>query len=207
MTIKTRVTKDGRKALWLSLSFRNRKTNAREQYRRDAQVQTRAGADREERDVVAFWVEHGTIIPLLSKPRANSEGAEDAHKVNTWADAVALYTKTYALTLKPSTRESYKEILESKWFKSWAGLDVKVLSQDATLLAAWDGELAKTCGDSRRRNIHVTMRTVFRVAEDGPGAEGRLAPEGGREERPRHTPGRRGSPHERERRRHPPALG
>jgi integrase len=160
MSIQTRTTKDGTKLLWIYLVFRNRQTGAQERYRRDAQVQTRAGAQAEERRIQAHFVQHGTIAGLIDPPKPEKKA-----ETHTWDDAVTLYEGWAESHLKPSTRAGYAECLASPWFQGWAGEDVAKLSQDAAKLTSWDDRLAKGLGESRRRNMHVAMRTVMRVAE------------------------------------------
>lgn len=153
---------DGTRMLVVLLTFRNRTTGATERYRRDAQVQTRAGAQSEERRIIEHFGSHGTIAALLAPPKVEKPVEVEVH---TWADAVRLYEAWAPANLADSTRAGYSELLDSPWFVGWERLDLARLAGDEAFLRAWDAKLQSKLGESRRRNAHVVMRTVFRVAE------------------------------------------
>jgi integrase len=124
-------------------------------------VQTKAGAQAEERRIIEHFGTHGTIAALLAPPVKVEEP-----DTRTWADAVKLYKEWAPKHLRPSTRAGYEELLDGKWFACFKGLELVELAKDVARLTRWDGELAASLGESRRRNAHVVLRTVMRVAED-----------------------------------------
>src|SRR6266852_3288319 len=98
----------GVKVWVVDLRFRSRIDGSKERYRRDAQVQTRHGADAEERRVGAYFNEHGSIQGLLSEPKPEPE--PKAVLVKTWDDAVTRYREVVLSTKKPTTRKGYEEL-------------------------------------------------------------------------------------------------
>lgn len=131
----------------------------RARYRRDAQVQTRAGAEAEHRRLLAELARTGTLAFIAPEP-----AAAESEPAITFAEAVKYYRGTHLQTrLKPSTRASY-----NRWFDSvllprfgeqpLAEIGGKALSElDADLVA---DELEP----STRANIHCALRSVLRCA-------------------------------------------
>lgn len=162
MSITTRIDKRTGDKLVVYLNFRNRVTRAPERYRRDARVQTRAGAVAEERSVSAYWVEHGTIAPLLRAPEADVKTAvvEDVK----WEDAVTRAVEVYWPTLKASTGAGYERLLDTGAFGCFEGLPLSSVVEPK-LVAEWDKTVSARGGDSTRRNFHVVLRSILGAAK------------------------------------------
>jgi integrase len=158
MAVRTRIdTITGKKIIFIDLRYRT--TDGRkERYRRDAQVQTRTAAIAEERRLVATLATTGKL------PKAGDEPPEAARakRALTWEDAVLAYRTTSLPKVKPSTRRGYLEILEGPLLAPFAK---KPLERIADVIPAWDaGIVASGAGASRRRNLHVVVRSVLRTA-------------------------------------------
>jgi integrase len=154
------ITRRGTKVWVVDRIFQG--PNGEERYRHDAQVQTRNGADAEERRLVAWWTEHGTIVGFRGESKATTVPSAPT---TTWEDAVERYRKEILPTLKVSTRRGYEEILY-RGFKEWAGIAVESIGLAA--IQTWDRKICETgASESRRRNFHVVMRSVFHSAKDG----------------------------------------
>lgn len=128
-----------------------------------AEVQTRAAAEAEERRIMEFWVEHGTILPLL-KPemlvlREKKEKAPDGGA--TFDDAVRHYRKVCMPKLKPSTRKGYNGVIDGPTFEFWRGRPLRHVTFNE--MRAWDTTLINAGqGASTRRNQHCVLRSIIR---------------------------------------------
>ena len=159
--ITTRVDREGHTVLVVYLNFRLRLTRAPERYRKDARVQSKAGATAEERSVVAYWTEHGTILPLL-KPPAPASG--DKVEPKTWKDAATRFQAVVCPTKKTSTVRGYNNLLKGPHLRAWEGLTLSAF-QSGHVVAEWDAHLCQSgMGESTRRNCHVVLRCVLRCA-------------------------------------------
>jgi integrase len=141
--------------------------------RRDAQIQTKAGALAEERRILQHFAEHGSIDALLAPVQELPKPAKEA----TWEDAVEHFEGSALVLLKPSTRKSYKANLDGPHFSRWKGVKVTdVVSQ----IREWDREIvAAGVKPSTRRNLHIVMRSVMLSVSPDPetGAPGRYLQE------------------------------
>jgi integrase len=141
------------------------KVGDRQRYRRDAEVQTSVAAQREHDRVAAYWLQHGNITALLVRPVAATKNskAEAAVPKLTWAKLDEWYRETILPGLKQGTKRGYEEMLDSRFFLDWQQLPAE--SIDRATIDAWHAAIAKSnVGDSRTRNLHVVMRSVFRSA-------------------------------------------
>jgi integrase len=129
-------------------------------YRRDAQVQTVAAANAEDRRLLTELGATGEIAACIPRKRA-----AERPQVPTFADAVKAYRAIRAPALKPSTRNGYDEILKGQIEPLLA--DVELRSVDFVCSADLDARLSsKKVSASRRRNVQVTLRSVLRAAVD-----------------------------------------
>ena len=155
------TTRRGRRVLVIDRIFQS--PGGEERYRHDAQVQTRAGADAEERRLVVWWTEHGTIAGFRGEEVLTAPKPKEA--VQTWDDAVKRYRDKILPTLKLSTKAGYEELLDHG-FSTWAGKDLATI--DLKAIQDWDSAICQTdIGASRRRNFHVVMRNVLHCAKSG----------------------------------------
>ncbi len=145
-----------------------------ERYRRVSQVQTRAAAEKEERDIIAYWERHGTILPLMKPELRPSKEPKPKPKpasaVPTWDDAVKHYRAVVAPTLKPSRRAGYEAILEGPHMTRWKGVPLKAITRHE--IAKWDASLMRPGSGSTRRNHHVVLRSILKSV--GPSEDGEL---------------------------------
>lgn len=132
----------------------------RARYRRDAQVQTKFGAEAEHRRLITELTNTGTLASNTLTPSVPEDEAEPF----TFNDAVKYYRGTHMQTrLKPSTRAGYNRWFDSLLLprfgeQSLADVGGKALSElDAELVA---DELEP----STRANIHCALRSVLRCA-------------------------------------------
>ncbi len=160
MGIQQRTKRDGSKVWQISLTFRNRASGAQERYRHDAKQQTRAGAQDEERTIVQWWKQHGTIANLIGAP-AVAEPAPPKPTDKTWSDAVARMREVTFPTLKPSTRRGYGELLDSPALSGWTSMPLGGIGADA--MAKLDAVVSDG-SDSKRRNYHTIVRSVLKGA-------------------------------------------
>jgi integrase len=128
-------------------------------FRRDAQIQTKYGAESEHRRLVAELVSAGTL------ERVNeSRGAANV-ALPTFDDAVKLYRTTRLPRLKPSTRMSYVDRLEKSLIPRFGNELLEELNGES--LAKLDAEMASDeLAPSTRRNFHIVFRSVIRAAVD-----------------------------------------
>lgn len=128
-----------------------------ERYRRDAQVQTKAGAEAEHRRLLAELARTGTLKP--AKPTKPAEAER-----YTFADAVRRFRATHMQTaLKPSTRAGYDHWLGALLEPRFG--DRPLEEVDGNALATLDAELVKDgLAPSTRGNIHSVFRSVLRCA-------------------------------------------
>ncbi len=170
MSIKKRPIK-GISYWIIDRSFRRPSDGVIERYRRVAQVQTRASAEREERDIIAFFEAHGTIAPLVRpelRPKAEPKKVEMPKKDPTWEDAVEHYTEIVAPTRKSQTWRGYEGILEGPHMKWWASMPLSKITRRE--IQRWDATLPKSGSGSTRRNQHIVLRSVLRAV--GPTDDG-----------------------------------
>jgi len=135
----------------------------RARYRRDAQVQTKAGAEAEHRRLVAELARSGTLKSITA-----TVAAETAPLAGyTFADAVKHYRATHMRTsLKATTRASYNVWLDSLLVPRFG--ERPLADVNGKELALLDAELVDDeLADSTRSNIHSVFRSVLRNAVRG----------------------------------------
>jgi len=137
---------------------RFRSATGEERFRRVSQVQTKPGAEAEERRVIDYWNEHGTIKPLL---KVEPEPAPEAQLKKTWNDAVSHFREVTLPKKKPSTRKGYEALLSGPGIRRWAAVPLDEITTEA--INVWDTDLIKTgMSDSTRRNQHIILRAVLK---------------------------------------------
>lgn len=158
--ITTRKNRAGKKVYVIDRRFKNRATGIEERYRREPEANTKQLAEDEERRIIAFYLEHGTIVPLLQKRNISDPQPKATGK--TWEDAVKRAREVTWPKLKHSTTVGYDELIDSGAFESWRASLLLSIGRDD--IDKWDSKIAPVVGSSRRRNFHVVVRTVFRSA-------------------------------------------
>lgn len=130
-------------------------------YRRDAQVQTATAARAEERRLLIELGMKGEIVAVAPK-----EVKIDVVATITFKEAVEHFERTKALTsLKPSTRHSYKEVLDRELLRRIGKVELDKISY--AMVSEIDAELVRAeLSASSRRNVHVVLRSVLRSAVD-----------------------------------------
>jgi len=127
-------------------------------YRRDAQIQSKYGAETEHRRLLVELSNTGTLkrSPEHTSPKDNPPRP-------TFADAVRRFKTTRLATLKPSTRITYAERLKTMLIPRFGDVPLDELKGEA--LAKFDSELARDgLAPSTRRNFHIVFRSVLRTA-------------------------------------------
>jgi integrase len=123
------------------IDIRFRGANGPERYRRAAKDQrSQRHADAEEREIHAYFREHGTIKPLLN-PEAVPSGK--TRRDHTWDEAVAHYEAHEMLALSESTRRTFRAILKHPVFvKAWGGKRLSEIGYSS--IQVYEATLAKT---------------------------------------------------------------
>src|SRR5450432_4165930 len=132
MAVNKRKSRDGTSRLVIDIPYRT----ADERYRRDAQLQTKSGAEAEHRRLVAELKNTGTLAHL-SEP-AESEAQASHYR---FKDAVKHFRATRMITLKPSTRASYENRLTALLVPRFGESELSGLTGE--MLVALDAELAR----------------------------------------------------------------
>lgn len=154
------------KKVWIVARVLRNDNGGQERYRRDASVQTRAGAEADERELLAYFRDHRTIEgfrraadPVPDQPQPPVE------KEKTWTDAVKRYRDDLLPTKKHETQVLYKKVLDSKYLIPWADLPLSTLQKP--MLEQLDALLIKSkVGESRRRTFAAVYRGVLNGALD-----------------------------------------
>ncbi len=156
MTIR-REERDGESHLIIDISYRT-ESGKLERYRRDAQVQTRKGAQAEHRRLEDQLARAGTLKPQAPDP-------EDATPPPIlFKDAVRIFRATHLKSgLKPSTRLGYENQLNRLLLPRFGDLPLEAVNRVA--LAELDAELAEEgLTSSTRAKPHIVVRSVLRNA-------------------------------------------
>ncbi len=157
MSIKRRVIKG--KKYWVIDRLFRRPDGEVERYRRVAQVQTRPGAETEERHIIDHWLAHGTIAPLVAAAKPAPKATKKTSA--TWDEAVKHFRAVILPKKKPSTRKGYEVALEGPWLSKWSGKPLSSITRAA--VEQWDTSIAKSgVKASTRRNQHIVLRSVLR---------------------------------------------
>ena len=157
LTICKRKLRDGSSRLFIEIRYRTAE-GRKERYRRDAQVQTKGGAEAEHRRLVTELARAGTLRHM-AKP---AEPEQPVHRF-TFKDAVRHFRATRLGTLKPSTRFSYENRLNSLLVPRFG--DTALADLTGEMLTALDAELAADgLKASTRQKVHIVFRSVVRLA-------------------------------------------
>jgi len=157
LTIRKRKLRDGSSRLFIEIRYRTVE-GRKERYRRDAQVQTKGGAEAEQRRLLAELAKTGTLAHVA----APSQPEQPVHRF-TFSDAVRHFRATKLGTLKPSTRFSYENRLDSLLVPRFGEKALADLTGDT--LTALDAELAADgLKASTRQKVHIVFRSVVRLA-------------------------------------------
>lgn len=156
------VNRKGKKVWVVDAGFTSDKGDP-ERYRRDASVQTRAGAEADERALMAYFRDHRTIVGFREKvptgPAATPPTTE-----KTWSDAVTQWRSVGLVLKRHETRVLYGKILDSGYLSPWASAPLTTINQEA--LERLDATLAESkVGPSRRRHFAAVYRGVLRGAK------------------------------------------
>jgi hypothetical protein len=157
LTIRKRKLRDGSSRLFIEIRYRTVE-GRKERYRRDAQIQTKGGAEAEHRRLVAELARTGTLqhVAAPTKPE------EPAHRF-TFKDAVRHFRATRLGMLKPSTRFSYENRVDSLLVPRFG--DTPLADLTGEMLSTLDAELAADgLKASTRQKIHIVFRSVVRLA-------------------------------------------
>jgi len=156
LTICKRKLRDGSSRLFIEIRYRTAE-GRKERYRRDAQIQTKGGAEAEHRRLVAELARSGTLQHV-----APATPEEPTHRF-TFKDAVRHFRATRLGTLKPSTRFSYENRLDSLLVPRFG--DTPLADLTGEMLTALDAELAADgLKASTRQKVHIVFRSVVRLA-------------------------------------------
>ncbi|HWZ89839.1 MAG TPA: site-specific integrase [Polyangiaceae bacterium] len=159
MAVNKRKSRDGTSRLVIDIPYRTA-DGRNERYRRDAQLQTKSGAEAEHRRLVAKLKNTGTLAHL-SEP---SESEAQASRY-TFKDAVKHFRATRMVTLKPSTRASYENRLTALLVPRFGESELSGLTGE--MLVALDAELARDgLKPGTRQKVHIVFRSVLRSAVD-----------------------------------------
>lgn len=136
-----------------------------ERYRRDARIQTKVGAEAEERKVHQHFLTHDCLTGLINPEEAKA--ATLKKRGHTWEEAVEHYKAREFLTLAESTRKGYQGVLDSPTMKVWAGVKVSEIQYDQLL--KYQNKLGQ---DHRPATLHqhraVMMQVLKSVGPHGP---------------------------------------
>jgi len=148
MTVSRRLVRGAR--VWI-IDLRFRGPHGEERYRRAAKHQGKLQALEEERRIQQFWIEHGTIKPLL----AGEEERPKARRNHTWDDAVQHWKDHELRTVSASTRRGYEAVLKHPAFAgAWNGRKlVEIKRTDLVTYFAGLGERYKPATLHQHRSV------------------------------------------------------
>ncbi|HKO52364.1 MAG TPA: hypothetical protein VJV79_31870, partial [Polyangiaceae bacterium] len=129
----------------------------RQRYRRDAQVQTRTGAEAEHRRLISELAQRGTLVREAPVPQAPSTAY-------TFDDAVRHFRATHMKNgIKPSTRAGYANRIDMLLMPRFGGMSLDEV--DGGALTKLDVDLvADELASSTRGKIQTVLRSVLRSA-------------------------------------------
>ena len=157
MTIRKAVRR-GETRLVIDIPYRTA-DGRRLRFRRDAQLQTRCGAEAEHRRLIAELNRTGTLENVC-------EPEETKPPDYTFDDAVKRFRASHMQTaLKPSTRDRYERLLNKLLVPRFGSLPLGEISGNA--LIELDAELVSDeLAPATRRNVHIAFRSVLRCAAE-----------------------------------------
>ncbi len=146
--------------LFLDISYRD-KSGRRRRHRRDAVLQTMAGARAEERRLLVHLAEQGELPKTF--PQSQDSTAPGEPRVATFGRVVTNYSDHRLPTLHPSTRRTYQSIIDGELlprFREWA-----IQQVEFEAAAELDADRAREgVGASTRRNTQIVLRAVLKFA-------------------------------------------
>lgn len=155
MTIR-KVERDGKSRWVLDIPYKT-VGGKRERYRRDAQVQTKSGAEAEHRRLLVELAHTGTLAKESAPEQAEEEPAR-----YTFEDAVRHFRATHLKSaLKPSTRYSYEDRIDAVLLPRFGALPLdSIVGEVVTKL---DVELvADELAPSTRAKVQTVLRSILR---------------------------------------------
>lgn len=131
----------------------------RRRYRRDAQVQTRAGKEAEERRIRENIALHGSVFE--SKPEPANTARE-----TTFKEATGAFMDGPAISqLKHTTRAGYREIIETRLLPRFGAIPIETIT--FAVVQRLDADMVEEgLSPSRRRNTQIVIRSILRSAVD-----------------------------------------
>jgi integrase len=160
MTVRKRVAKTGESRLFIEIRYTTVE-GRKKRFRRDAQLQTRSGAQAEERRLLAELERSGSLDQVIAP-----EVEEPPLAGPTFLEAVRHFRATKVHLLKPSTRITYNERIEKVLLPRFGETELREIT--GVVLATLDGELTREeLTPSTRRNVHIVLRSVVRSAVEG----------------------------------------
>jgi YD repeat-containing protein len=157
--VTTRKEDRGGKSRWvIDISYRTA-DGEQHRYRRDAQVQTKTGADAEERRLLAELARAGSLPKSGDAPEPEPE----PHRY-TFDDAVRHFRATHMKNaLKPSTRAGYENRIDTLLVPRFGAEPLDTI--DGNAFTKLDVELvADDLVPSTRAKIQTVLRSVLRAA-------------------------------------------
>jgi integrase len=151
-----KVERDGKSRWVIDIPYKT-VSGKRERYRRDSQVQTKAGAEAEHRRLLAELARAGTLAKVAQEPAA-------AEARYTFEDAVRHFRATHLQTsVKPSTRITYEDRINSVLLPRFGELPLVEIRGEA--ITALDVELvAAGLVPSTRAKVQTVVRSILRAA-------------------------------------------
>lgn len=155
MTIR-KEKRDGESRWVIDILYRTA-DGKRRRYRRDAQVQTKAAAEAEQRRLLVELAQSGSLDALEPPIVAQAPAY-------TFGDAVRHFRATHLKTaLKPSTRAGYQNRIDVLLMPEFGGLPLEQVNGLA--LAKLDVELvADKLAPSTRAKVQTVLRSILRSA-------------------------------------------
>lgn len=155
MTIR-KVERDGKSRWVIDIPYKT-VSGRRERYRRDAQVQTKAGAEAEHRRLLAELARAGTLVNV-AEPMPKAEARY------TFEDAVRHFRATHLQSaLKPSTRITYDDRIDAVLVPRFGETPLEEITGEAAIKL--DVELvADELVPSTRAKVQTVLRSILRAA-------------------------------------------
>lgn len=153
MGVRT-TSRRGKRVLVLDFSYR-KPDGTKGRYRHDAEVQTRGGAQAEERRRLAALASTGSPFEVVD-PIAREQVAPPS-KGPTFADVVDKYKAAFLPTLKAATQFGYKAVIDGRLLPWFGKLPIDEV--DACAVRAFDVALV---GDKLQASTRRTVLTILR---------------------------------------------
>lgn len=164
MTVR-KTTRRGKPRLVIDIVYTDARTGAPARYRRDAQVQTHAAAQAEERRLLGELGRVGYLPDAaLPSPAAAPAAPAPAPAAFTFEDAVKLFRETKAVVeLKRTTLRGYEVSFDAYLLPRFGATPAAALDHAAA--TKLDAELVQAgLEPSTRGNVQIALRSVLRCA-------------------------------------------